>query len=118
MKKFIATLALALVSMTSSFVLAGPIGGPTYNSAKVEARSVHTLYGTFRGNETTEVQIQGDGDTDVDVYIYDEFGNLITRGIGLTDRELVRFFVNRTGPFRIELHNLGNVWNRVQVWTR
>ncbi len=118
MKKILATLALTLVCMTSTFVFAGPVGGPTYNAVKVEARSKYTLYGTFRGNEMAEVQIQGDGDTDVDVYVYDDNGNLITQGIGLTDRENVRFFVNRTSSFRIELRNLGNVWNRVEVWTR
>jgi hypothetical protein len=62
---------------------------------------------TFKGDEVAAVYIKGDGDSDLDLYVYDENGNEICRDADSTDTMLCRWTPAWTGPFIIEIRNLG-----------
>src|SRR5262245_19088166 len=96
---------------------AGRIPGPGFDNRRSEAYSSVTYDDTFRGGQMAVVSIVGDGDTDLDLFVYGRFGNLMVQGIGLTDRETVRWFPSRTGTYRIVVRNLGGVWNRYVLTT-
>lgn len=98
-------------------VEAGRIPGPGIDVRRCEAYASVTYYDTFRGGELAVVSIAGDGDTDLDLFVYDRFGNLVAQGIGLTDRETVRWLPRSTGTYRIVVRNLGGVWNRYSLST-
>lgn len=95
----------------------GAEGGARLEVWRVSANHTRTHWIRFRGGEPGAVAIEGDGDTDLDLYVYDENNNLIGRSIGLYDSEVVRFRPAWTGPFRIEVRNLGNVWNEYYLAT-
>ena len=116
-KRFSATLvALGLMaSNLAPFVVASPVNGPCYDVHRVEARSTDTFYVTFRGGEDAMVVIQGDHDTDLDLYVYDENGNLIGSDTDNTDQCVVGFHPNWTGTFRIEVRNLGYIYNQYEI---
>ena len=56
-----------------------------------------------------EVGIAGDGASDLDLFVYDENDHLVCRSTASTDREHCRWWPRWTGPFRIEIQNLGAV---------
>lgn len=123
MKKFTCTaVATALIALVALFTLAptafaGRLKGPGKDAAVCPARGTVTYYETFRGGENAEVAIVGNGSTDLDIYVYDNQGRLVTRAIGLTDIEVVRFFVPVTATYRVVIVNLGNVSNRYGLGT-
>ncbi len=119
MKKFAALTLVALVALSLVVVdaSAGRLNGPGRNNTICQAFSSVTYHETFYGNELAVVSIVGDGDTDLDVFVYDAAGNLVVRGIGTTDREIVSFMPPATGTYRIVVRNLGNVWNRFSLAT-
>lgn len=57
------------------------------------------------------VSLTGDTDTDLDLIVRNRHGRTICSGIGPTDRETCRIDVNGDGPFRIEVKNLGSIYN-------
>ena len=69
---------------------------------------------TFEGGEVAAVYIKGDGDSDLDLFIFDENGNEICRDDDSTDTMLCRWTPAWTGPFVIEVRNLGAA-NRYQA---
>jgi hypothetical protein len=93
----------------------GPPGGPIRLVRTIPARTVVSWNIRFNAGEVAHVNVVGDGDTDLDVYVYDQNGNLITRDIRFGDRVGVSWTPRWTGSFRIEVHNLGRVWNRAIV---
>ena len=95
--------------------IAGPVGGPKYDVHCVTAYSTDTFYVTFRGYEDAAVLISGDGGTDLDLFVYDANGNLISADTDGSDDCVVRFMPYRTGTFRIEVRNLGCVYNRYAI---
>ncbi|MCX7962606.1 MAG: hypothetical protein N2653_13690, partial [Burkholderiales bacterium] len=72
---------------------------------------------TFRGLEPALVGISGDGDTDLDLFVYDETGRLVCRSERPVDEEICQWVPRWTGVFRIEVRNLGRVWNRYLILT-
>ncbi len=58
------------------------------------------------------VQIDGDDDTDLDLLVYDPAGRLVGQDLSFDDEEEVCFTAQRGGNYRIEVRNLGNVWNQ------
>jgi hypothetical protein len=86
-------------------------GGVIRMVRRIPARTIVHWNITFRGGEIAHVNVVGDGDTDLDVYVYDQNGNLIARDMRFGDRVGVSWTPRWTGPFRIEVHNLGRIWN-------
>lgn len=69
----------------------------------------------FVGGYTAGVLISGDGDTDLDLYIYDENGNLVCSSTTSGDDEGCSFTPLWTGSFRIEVRNLGRLYNNFDI---
>jgi len=82
---------------------------------RVEAYSTDRFQVSFFGDQDAAVIISGDGDTDLDLYVYDENGNLIGSDTDSSDDCVVRFHPRWTGSFRIEVRNLGRVYNQYQI---
>ena len=107
-----------LIGSTSAAAFASPIRGRLVDMTRAQARSTVFYNEVFRGGEVTTISIVGDGDTDLDLYVYDSNGNLIASGVGLSDRETVSIVPFATGNFRVEVRNLGNVWNQFTITMR
>jgi len=96
----------------------GRVPGAVRHTDIVNAGTTDVYSGVrFRGNEHAIVTIAGDGDTDLDLHIYDENGNEICSSISYSDRERCSWTPRWTGPFRIEVSNLGSVWNAYTLTT-
>jgi hypothetical protein len=118
MKPLAVVLALAAgLCVDGNLARASPIAGPGVSVSRAQAFGSVWFNETFRGGETAVVTIRGDGDTDLDLYVYDANGNLVAWSNGPTDRETVRFTPLWTGRFRIEVRNLGRVWNQFTLNT-
>lgn len=93
----------------------GSIGGSRL-TRRVEAngQNNHTMY--INSGQHVTVRMDGDGDTDLDLFIYDPSGNQVGSDLSGDDNELVSFTARRTGTYRVEVRNLGNVWNQYQIW--
>jgi hypothetical protein len=95
----------------------GASGGPKSATHNVEARATDQFRISFQGGQPAAVAISGDGDTDLDLYVYDENNLLICRADGVSDDEICRWTPRWTGMFRIEVRNLGTVYNRYRILT-
>jgi hypothetical protein len=81
--------------------------------------SAHTMdiwrvqtFGTFR------VVVDGDGDTDLDVFVYDAVtGELLGLDDDATDYCIVSGYAP-SGRIRVEVHNLGRVYNEYEITVR
>lgn len=102
---------LAAIDRVSSDRARGRDGGPGYVRERVMARSKDIYHIVFRGGENARIVVDGDGDTDLDVFVYDENGNLITSDTDGTDYCIVSWTPRWRGPFRVEIHNLGQISN-------
>lgn len=60
---------------------------------------------------SSRVVVVGDGDTDLDCYVYNRFGTLIGVDDDSTDYCVVDVYQRTSGNLRIEIRNLGRVWN-------
>ncbi len=108
---------LAVLLVAGTTAIAGRAGGPAEDRTIVEAYSSRTYYIDFDANDWAQVEVIGDGDTDLDLKIYDMRGNLVAQDIGYTDRCFCEWNPRRRGTYRVEVENLGNVWNRFSLWT-
>ncbi|MBV8336241.1 MAG: hypothetical protein JO358_12545 [Alphaproteobacteria bacterium] len=71
----------------------------------------------FNGGQLAEAGIAGDGGSDLDLLVYDENDHLVCRSDSSSDREYCRWWPRWTGPFRIEIQNLGTASNLYRVAT-
>ena len=111
-----ATLIASFVSVLPTAELtAAPVGGRIGGVHRVDGRSTDVFRLRFYGSESAAVVLDGDGDTDLDLYIYDENGNLIGSDTDGSDTCVVRFRPRWTGSFRIEVRNLGTVYNEYTI---
>jgi hypothetical protein len=94
----------------------GAKGGVKFANTVVRSRGTDLFNITFNGGELARVAVSGDGDSDLDLFIFDENGNLICRADSRSDDEICRWNPRWTGPFRIEVRNLG-VANQYQLRT-
>ena len=69
----------------------------------------------FYGGETGRIIIEGDGDTDLDFRIYDENGRLLASDLDDTDWCNLSIRPRWTQDIRIEIRNLGDVYNRYTI---
>ncbi len=95
--------------------MGSPVGGAKYDVHTVQAYSTDVFNVKFYGNEAGAVMISGDGDTDLDLFVYDENGNLVGSDTDGSDDCVVRLNPRWTGTFRIEVRNLGSVYNRYEI---
>ncbi len=109
--------ALAIVAIASPLAEAGRAGGPGTQVDRVQARGTVVYEERFWGGELAQVLVEGDGDTDLDLYIYDEYGNLVASDTDYTDVCLGQWYPPRTGYYRIEVRNLGSVYNEFSIVT-
>lgn len=108
--------SLVLVAVSSVAFAGSTTGSGVYNKI-CPAFGKTIIHERYFGGEIARLALVGDGDTDLDIYVYDAFGNLVTSGIGLSDREVVSFFPLVTGNYRIEIINRGGVFNRFALAT-
>jgi hypothetical protein len=103
------------------FAAAGRAGdefdGPT-SGLRVPAKGSDTHSFAFRRGLRVTITVRGDGDTDVDLFVYDENGRLVAKDDDLTDVCVVAFTPEETGRFRVEVKNLGNVYNEYRMEIR
>jgi hypothetical protein len=95
----------------------GATGGPVYRDGRVRAGYYNWYNITFNGGENAHVVVDGDGDTDLDCYAYAEDGTLVDSDTDTTDYCILDWFENWTGTIRIEIHNLGDVYNDYALMT-
>jgi len=89
----------------------GATGGPVVRNGRVEVGQYNWYNIMFNGSENAHVVVDGDGTTDLDCYAYAQDGSLIDSDTDLTDYCVLDWFENWTGTVRVEIHNLGNVYN-------
>src|SRR6516165_659298 len=89
--------------------------GTAAGTGQPAATDVYSV--VFSGGQLAEAGIAGDGDSDLDLLVYDENDHLVCRSTGSSDREYCRWWPRWTGPFRIEIQNLGAVANLYRVAT-
>lgn len=109
---------LALIDASSDERAKGRTSGAVESHySRVLARDTDIYRISFSGGRSAEVSVVGDGDTDLDLYVYDENGNLICSDTDYTDVTYCSWRPSWTGPFRIEIRNLGNVYNAYRLAT-
>ena len=110
-------LAISAVAIggSTNHAAASPTSGYLDTFERVNAYSTDYYNVRFFGDEKAWVYVDGDGDTDLDLYIYDENGNLICSDTDYTDRMYCEWIPVWTGRFRIEIRNLGDVYNEYLI---
>jgi hypothetical protein len=96
-----------LIDETAAMSGAGETGQPKTHQEIVQpaATDIYTI--VFNGGQLAEAGIAGDGASDLDLFVYDENDHLVCRSTASTDREYCRWWPRWTGPYRIEVQNLG-----------
>jgi hypothetical protein len=87
-----------------------------YREGSVQANSSRYYTYTASPGETFVVRISGDGDTDVDLYVRDAAGRTVCSGTRAIDEERCSVHSPYGGVYRIQLKNLGDVFNEVPLW--
>lgn len=95
----------------------GRTSGPASHLDTVLAGRTDVYRQSFEGGKFAEVAVSGDGDTDLDLYIYDENGNHICSDADWSDQAYCSWHPQWTGSFRIEVRNLGGVYNEYMLLT-
>jgi hypothetical protein len=113
--KLVAGAVAIAAGLASQAALAGAGGLRAHEVVRGNHTDIYNV--TFNGGSRAAVAIYGDGDTDLDLYVYDQNGNLICRATGRGDAEACRWTPRWTGPFRIEVRNLGGMSNRYRLAT-
>jgi hypothetical protein len=71
----------------------------------------------YSGGQLAEAGLAGDGSSDLDLLVYDENDHLVCRSASSSDREYCQWWPRWTGPFRIEIQNLGTAVNLYRLAT-
>lgn len=122
-KKLAAALA-AFVLATAALVpglapdaSAGAFKGAVDVRERVEAHDTDAYNVVFRGGQLAAVSVSGDGDTDLDCFVYDEDGSLVAKDDDSTDECRLTFRPQRSMRYRVEIVNLGGVYNAYHLRT-
>lgn len=116
--KAVNKLLFALVAVAAAgTAFAGAVGGPKVSNTRVDAHSRDVFNIRFHEGELARVSIRGDGDTDLDIVIKDRFGSTVCLADGPTDVETCRFVPDVTATYRVEIVNLGAVYNAYRITT-
>ena len=109
---------IAVIEQLEGSMEKGRMGGPTTHYDRVEAYTTDVYSDiTFYAGETAMINVIGDGDTDLDCYVYDEGGHLIDSDEDYTDVCNLIWTPRWTGPFELQIKNLGSVWNAYSITT-
>ena len=92
-------------------------GRPKTHQDTVQAGATDVYSVVFSGGQLAEIGIAGDGSGDLDLFVYDENDHLVCRSTGISDREYCQWWPRWTGPFRIEIQNLGAAANLYRLAT-
>ncbi|MCA9300636.1 MAG: hypothetical protein KDA28_16320 [Phycisphaerales bacterium] len=103
--------ANAAAPSSASTSPAGPSSVVSGIFDRVDARSTDAWRLRLQAGETSTIVVHGDGDTDLDAYLYDENGNLVASDTDGTDLCVLEVSPRWTGQFRLEIRNLGGVFN-------
>lgn len=68
--------------------------------------------------ELVMITVSGDRDTDLDLYVWDRFSDIVASDTDPTDQCVVIFRAPHSGTFRIEIENLGSVYNVYELVVR
>lgn len=90
----------------------GAVGGPRSTVDRVLSNSTDIWEIAFRGGEVGSIRVDGDGDTDLDCYVYNSAGTLVAYDNDLTDYCILDWYQSSTGNVRLEIRNLGDVYNQ------
>jgi hypothetical protein len=110
-------ITLLLIDETAGMGSASAAGGPKTHQDTVQPGATDVYSVVFTGGQLAEAGIAGDGESDLDLLVYDENDHLVCRSDSSSDREYCRWWPRWTGPFRIEVQNLGRVANLYRVAT-
>jgi hypothetical protein len=102
-------ITILLIDETASLAVPHDAEQPKTHQATVQPAATDVYTVVFNGGQLAEAGIAGDGDSDLDLFVYDENDHLVCRSTASTDREYCRWWPRWTGPFRIEIQNLGAV---------
>jgi hypothetical protein len=106
-----------IVSTAAGSAVAGAVNGPQSTNTRVEAYATDHFNVRFFEGELVRVSLRGDGDTDLDLVIKDRHGNVVCRADGPSDVEVCRFVPDETSRYRIEVRNLGGIYNAYRLAT-
>jgi len=98
-----------LIDQTVATGTPATIEQPKTHQDTVQAGATDVYSVVFNGGQLAEAGVSGDGAGDLDLFVYDENDHLVCRSTASTDREYCRWWPRWTGPFRIEIQNLGAV---------
>ena len=115
LSKLIALVLLTATLTVAPAAIAGSIDGPAEGVERVRAFQTDVYEFVFAGGFVTEIVVIGDGDTDLDLFVYDENDNLIASDRDGTDTCYVSLIPRWTGSFRVEVRNLGSVYNEYTI---
>jgi hypothetical protein len=104
-----------LIEETTAMRVAGGAGQPKTHQDTVQAGATDIYSVVFSAGQLAEAGIAGDGSGDLDLLVYDENDHLVCRSTGSSDREYCRWWPRWTGPFRIEIQNLGSAANLYRI---
>lgn len=90
----------------------GAVGGPRSTVDRILSNTTDIWEINFRGGERGSIRVDGDGDTDLDCYVYDSAGTMIAYDNDLTDYCVLDWYQSSTGTIRLEIRNLGDVYNQ------
>lgn len=110
---------IALAASAAAIGLASPAAAQASRDYRVEARQ-STMVDLTICSPAVRMDIAGDGDTDVDFTVYDNNNNMVYQDLDTDDRTSTTLYGTAGGSngcqtWRVQLNNLGNVWNRVRV---
>lgn len=89
----------------------GAVGGPRSAVDRVLSNTTDVWEISFRGGERGSIRVEGDGDTDLDCYVYNSAGTLVAYDNDLTDYCILDWYQSSAGSIRLEIKNLGDVYN-------
>lgn len=89
----------------------GAVGGPRSTVDRVLSNSTDVWEIRFRGGERGSIRVDGDGDTDLDCYVYNSAGTLVAYDADMTDYCVLDWYQPSAGNIRLEIRNLGDVYN-------
>ena len=103
---------LAMIDETQELAGRTPVrGAHVYEDVLVPAGYYVTIIEDYQGGSLAEAGFIGYGLSNIDMYVYDDAGNEICRSTGSGDQEYCSWTPLWTGPFIIDLENIGTTAN-------